>query len=1339
MSAFLNKYFKITKPASWSAFFVKLALSVYLLAALAIVIAVPFLAHGWLTAPFLGSFVEHDRVINGDAAFSAQSLGVATQTALPIGYQLLKVDGTPIPNAAALHAVLGLHTPGDVVTLSLVAPDSTLHTQSLALIKFPTGDQWGFFFVPYVIGLIYLICAVWSFLTRRDEVIGQTFVAFAASIAVSAAGLFDFETTQRLLPFWMIAISVSGSSLFALVLQFPQIDPTLRRVPWLSTLGYAIALLPATYSLINLYLPAIPTSFDQSLQFQFFACGGLTLSALILLAIRRIHSASPIDREQLLILLVGALIGFLPIGIWLAISPFWPGQIFSPYLLVPMVFFALAIWYTIQRYWNVQANFFYSQALVYTVLLVFITAGYVLIITGVNLLFSASLPPNSPLLMGISIFIVALAFMPLHRWLEKTINAIFFKSERAYQEQINAFASDMTHTFDLVAVNHSLRQKIEAALLPGEIHTFLHDSASDHYTAIPDETGHVTSDLRFPAGSALTRLLSNQRKPLFINDLDALPSTLQPEKARLRLLGARVFAPLPARQGLDGWVALGSRASGDAYSIGELNFLESLCTQAALAFERAQVVANMESRVQEMNILTHIAQEINLSSALDQILDSIYAQVAQAVLADDFHILLTIPNSNELTPSFVVENGKYLLLKESSTTGIDFPLESEVMRLKTAVLTSNYGQECQLRELAVPQTPLLAWIGVPLIAGNDAIGVLSLGSRDPAVSYTENQLKLIATIADLVSGAIVKARLLEETDRHARQMATLNEVSRQLTSTLEQESLLQGIVQSAVGLLTCEAGSLFLLDEATDELVFRVATGPVADKLVDRRVPASYGVAGKAVRTRSPVVVNDVHASADWSPETDQYTGFVTHSLMALPFLVKEKVIGVLEMVNKQDDSSFTNDDQELLSSFAGQAAIAIENSRLYASTDQALNERVEELSVLQHIDRELNTSLDTEHAVKITLDWALRQSGSSAGLVGMVINDNLQVMASENLGDALAAFPNGMIPQNQFDLSNVIISGRTSQNILNDSSQRLLGNAHSRVLVPIRRESNTIGIILLENAEPNLCNDETLNFLIRLSDHAAIAIANAQLYSAVQAANEAKSDFVSLVAHELKNPMTSIKGYTELLAAKTVGSINEMQAGFLGTILSNVNQMNMLVTDLNDLSKIEAGRLRLDFSAIVLKDIIDDVHRSLQHQIEEKGQTLIIEVPDQLPRLWADRSRLQQIMLNLISNAYKYTEKGGKITVAAECCANVWDPQGTPKVVHIWVQDNGIGIGPDEVDKVFQKFFRSEDAHARDIPGTGLGLNITRSLVEMQGGRIWFESVLYQGSTFHFTVPVAE
>lgn len=124
---------------------------------------------------------------------------------------------------------------------------------------------------------------------------------------------------------------------------------------------------------------------------------------------------------------------------------------------------------------------------------------------------------------------------------------------------------------------------------------------------------------------------------------------------------------------------------------------------------------------------------------------------------------------------------------------------------------------------------------------------------------------------------------------------------------------------------------------------------------------------------------------------------------------------------------------------------------------------------------------------------------------------------------------------------------------------------------------------------------------------------------------------------------------------------------------------------------------------------------------------------------VWADRTRLTQILTNLVSNAAKYTPAEGQMLVAAEVCSNQWDPVGAPKVVHVWVKDTGIGINAQDQTKIFQKFFRSEDPKTREAPGTGLGLNITKSLVEMQGGRIWFESEFRKGTTFHFTVPISE
>jgi signal transduction histidine kinase len=220
---------------------------------------------------------------------------------------------------------------------------------------------------------------------------------------------------------------------------------------------------------------------------------------------------------------------------------------------------------------------------------------------------------------------------------------------------------------------------------------------------------------------------------------------------------------------------------------------------------------------------------------------------------------------------------------------------------------------------------------------------------------------------------------------------------------------------------------------------------------------------------------------------------------------------------------------------------------------------------------------------------------------------------------------------------------------------------------------------------------------------------------------------------------MTSIKGYTELLAGGAVGQINDMQTNFLQTIKSNVERMSTLVSDLNDNSKIEAGRLRLDFKATNVPDLVDEVVRSMKKLIEDKKQTLDLNLAESLPPIWCDRTRVIQVLTNLVSNAYKYTPESGYMQVGAEETANQWDPQGAARVVHIWVRDSGIGMSDEDKQKIFQKFFRSDDPKARESPGTGLGLNITKSLVEMQGGMIWFESEYRKGTSFHFTVPVAE
>ena len=312
---------------------------------------------------------------------------------------------------------------------------------------------------------------------------------------------------------------------------------------------------------------------------------------------------------------------------------------------------------------------------------------------------------------------------------------------------------------------------------------------------------------------------------------------------------------------------------------------------------------------------------------------------------------------------------------------------------------------------------------------------------------------------------------------------------------------------------------------------------------------------------------------------------------------------------------------------------------------------------------------------MRITLEWAMRQSKANAGLVGMLTDSGLRIMAYQGYSGELDPYQDSTIPGNAPYLQAALQSGQHQRITLPEDSPvgtSLLQEARSQIVIPIRREATTMGLLLLESTQVEAVSEDTIAFLARLSDHAAIAIANAQLYAAVQAANVAKSEFVSFVSHELKNPMTSIKGYTELLAAGAVGPINEAQANFLGTIRSNVERMSTLVSDLADVSRIEAGRLRLEFKALSMVEMSDEVFRSSKRQLEDKSHTLEMQLPNDLPLVWADRTRLIQVLTNLISNAIKYTPNGGKILFGAEASPNLWDASGARQVVHIWVQELG-------------------------------------------------------------------
>jgi signal transduction histidine kinase len=311
----------------------------------------------------------------------------------------------------------------------------------------------------------------------------------------------------------------------------------------------------------------------------------------------------------------------------------------------------------------------------------------------------------------------------------------------------------------------------------------------------------------------------------------------------------------------------------------------------------------------------------------------------------------------------------------------------------------------------------------------------------------------------------------------------------------------------------------------------------------------------------------------------------------------------------------------------------------------------------------------------------------------------------------------------------------------LKSGEPQVLETPRAALAVPVVHEGQTIAVIVLER--PGGPFDETVRAsLVRLADHAAIAIENARLYTLLQSANAARNRFVSIVSHELKTPMTAIKGYATLLQRGIAGSLNPDQYQFVDTIQGNIERMAALVNDLADISRLDTGLFNLDLVGLEVNDVIQEALQGVAPAIEAKQQTLQVNIAPELPKVRADRSSLIEIFTNLTSNANKYTPPGGCITISADLAPERLSASGrhpAGDAVCFTVADTGVGISPEDQGKIFNQFFRADEPVVREQMGWGLSLHVTRRLVELLGGEITVQSEGQsgQGSRFTFTTPV--
>jgi signal transduction histidine kinase len=972
---------------------------------------------------------------------------------------------------------------------------------------------------------------------------------------------------------------------------------------------------------------------------------------------------------------------------------------------------------------------------------------YGLFISGLTMIFGALLFRDSPILIAITLFILAITLNPIRTWLQKYIDYKIFKINPSTYKDIQRFTNNLTTAQSLLSVSRLLREQIASLFNPTQIHIFLYDSISRCYkTSLigSDNLEKNSSEIGFDLESDLVKTLKKTKVALNLEDSSYIGILQKIEQSKIALLGTSLLIPMHTQALLEGWIALGNQRGGVRYNQKQIDLLQELSENAALTVERVKVSSDLERRVSEMNVLTRVSQGINITLALDDMLELIYAQLSQIIQFSVFQVILQDQENNTLSYVFYVDEDERIIERENQIIVDNIGLDREVIDGQQPIVTEDYDEECQRRGVIPAVSDIYAWIGIPLNTGAEAIGLISIGSRQPSTTYSIDQINLLQSIADQTAGAMIKVKLLQEAERRTNQLRFLNEIIRNLSQTLEPKILLRRVLDSAIELINCKSGSIYLLDSDVDDLILiensdnlNAYPHEIAGSTIDeyRR---------EAIFSSKPIILSEKLTDEDRYGADYDLSDNLLINILIVPIQLKDHVIGIIEVSDRKDGLAFTKDDQELLLAFASQSAIAYENAQKYTFTDQSLAARLEELSVMQRIDRELNTNLDVTRAMQITLEWAIRQSNAETGIVGIVENNLIRIMAANGYDESTLLGEIQIIVTPIIE--EVIESGQpkirsfidAEEDIL-DSDFKIMDDAQAQFVIPIQREGEVIGIILLETSTFQSLPKDQMDFLLRLSDHAAIAIANAQLFLEVKAANLAKSEFVSFVSHELKTPMTSIKGYADLLAAGAVGPINDVQNNFLSTIRSNVDRMATLVSDLSDVSRIEAGRMRLEFESVLVDDVFQEIVRSSHNQLELKNQSLHVKIEDKLPNFWGDRIRIIQILTNLVSNANKYSPLNSEIHISAEQCENIWDPSGAKQVIHIFVRDHGYGISIQDQSKIFEKFFRSDDPNIREVSGTGLGLNITKTLIEMQGGKIWFESKPNEETTFHFTIPISE
>ncbi len=1322
----------------------KITVPFLLVAAVGFNILALIFASSWARAPFPGTLF-YPRFVASDL-YSPQ--WEAYQNGLEAGDILTSIDDVPVNSGQNVYSLLKQKQANARVKLGLepgLGSSAGLKSLPVTLTSFSLPDFLTLFWLPYGIGVVYLALGLVVYRLRGAERVGQVFAAFCAFAAIHMGGFFDQYTLHYLAPVWVIVLPLTGAGLIHLGLVFPVETRLIRRQPWVRFVPYVLAAALAAALLYSLFFAASPLLYLSLWRWGFGFIGLSVFVFLALVLVSRFSTFSALVRQQTMIIFWGSILSFGPVALWALVhglgfqAPFFLSifvAVFTPFILFPVI-----VTYAALRYHLLDLDVIFSRGAVYSALTLLTTVGYIILVTLLTILLQDFELFRNPIILAIFVLALVVLLGPLREQVQGRVNRLFLRESFDSRQLLQNYGQALITTpLDKDQILELLLKQADETLAPEHSLVFLRNSTLDVYDIQYQHGGQnlTNVEVRFGISDDLARWLTSTNDILHLNPSGAslIPADISREElARLSMLNVTLCVPLVGSKHLLGWLALGPKKTGHPYLSSDMLFLATLASQTTIALENAHLLKQANQRAAELEVMQKIVVDIQAEVEPDQLLTSVVEQATRLLNAEGGMVFLLEPDNETLrvvvSYRLAQDYTGFTLKKGDGAPG-------QVLVQGRSLVIDNY-QNYPGRSPKFDDPRIGGILAVPLRWGGKVGGVLFLVHRPHGLRFKPDDVWLMELFATQAAIALEKSRLLQEAQRRARQLTTLSEVSVAISSTLDLETALNRVMDRAVQILNTEAGSLLLMDPHRKELTFEVVKGPSGENLLKAKTPIGKGIVGTVAQTGAPLIVNNAPGDPRWNTAFDKELDFKTRDILCVPMITHDLVVGVIEVINKQDGSTFNDEDCSLLLSFGAQAAIAIENAQLFTRTDQALAERIQELQTLQIFDRELQTSLELEPVLDISLTRAMDALGVSMGLMGAIkgVDEErgLYLLAQHGMPMEMGRYKRDPWPLTKGILGRVARTGEIAW--INDITQDkdYVPKSHrtrSLLIVPVMREDRCVGVIDLESTDSDYFTSDDVTFVSRLTNHAAIAIENAQLFDQVKEANQAKTEFMRIASHELKIPMTSIKGYSKLLEMGAVGALNEQQRDFLGVISSNVDRMTGLVNDLLDVSRIEAGRIRLEIQDVQMQDVINDVIESVQNQIKTKKLNLQVEIVKDLPELRADFNRMVQIVTNLVSNAYKYTPEGGSIMVMAGPYNGAEEPG-----IAVTVKDTGYGISKEDQAKLFTNFFRSSDQHIRDEPGTGLGLSITKKMIETHGGELTFESEYGRGSSFTFTLPL--